>query len=331
MKDYLPKNVLEVYQREFRSLSAVFRNSRRVLLFAHRRPDPDTIGSTVALKRYLQDSGKIVDIACFDPFPAYAKTLFQERFLHPTKIDFSLYDVFVGCDSVERGFHEVQDRIHPEKQVVVILDHHHDVRLSGDIVINDDDHFSSTAEILYTFFRFEGVRISHRLATPLLFGIAGDTGNFQHRCTSSQTLQAVSELLKAGAPLKEITKVVASNKNVALLHLWGKALEKARFHAQTGMIYAALSEEDLKEYRDILSSEDIKKVSSFLATVPYARFSLFAFQEDPETIRCSLRSEKEGIDVSHIAQSFGGGGHALAAGFIVKGRIVPTPEGWTVQ
>jgi len=32
----------------------------------------------------------------------------------------------------------------------------------------------------------------------------------------------------------------------------------------------------------------------------------------------SLRSDEQGIDVSKVAEKFGGGGHPRAAGFIVK-------------
>jgi len=48
-------------------------------------------------------------------------------------------------------------------------------------------------------------------------------------------------------------------------------------------------------------------------------------------VKGSLRSEEyKGVDVSKIAAQFGGGGHKLASGFEVKGKIVETEEGWEI-
>ena len=50
------------------------------------------------------------------------------------------------------------------------------------------------------------------------------------------------------------------------------------------------------------------------------------FKENPEGLmRCSMRS-KGAIDVSQIAQSFGGGGHKTAAGFKCRSSMEETKE-----
>ena len=46
-------------------------------------------------------------------------------------------------------------------------------------------------------------------------------------------------------------------------------------------------------------------------------------KEEPDKVSVNLRSRNQ-IDVSSIAQHFGGGGHARAAGFKVTGKSVQT-------
>ena len=48
------------------------------------------------------------------------------------------------------------------------------------------------------------------------------------------------------------------------------------------------------------------------------------------TIKGSLRTTYDDVDVAKLAQSWGGGGHKKAAGFTVKGRMVYNEGKWTV-
>ena len=54
-------------------------------------------------------------------------------------------------------------------------------------------------------------------------------------------------------------------------------------------------------------------------------------EEADGEIKCSLRTTKDNIDVSKLAKRFGGGGHAGAAGFSLRGRLIRTENGWTVE
>jgi nanoRNase/pAp phosphatase (c-di-AMP/oligoRNAs hydrolase) len=48
-------------------------------------------------------------------------------------------------------------------------------------------------------------------------------------------------------------------------------------------------------------------------------------------VKGSLRSEEyKDVDVSIIASEFGGGGHKLASGFEMKGKIVEVENGWRI-
>lgn len=321
---------MQDFSSEFRNLGYVIRNAKTILLFAHTRPDPDTVGANIALREYIRSLGKRVDIACFDRLPIFAARLFPGIvFRDPTEIDFSLYDAVIASDSVDRGFHLVREKI-PEQTVIALIDHHPNIQVQGDIRIIDTG-FSSSAEIIFSFFQSQEIDLTPKTATPLLMGLLEDTGNLQHSCTTPATFSAASALIQKGAQLQKITEGIFSNNEITTLKLWGKALARARINPNNGMIYSAITEDDIRELGDP-STENLRIASTMLNAVPDTRFSLLLYQIDPHTVRGSFRSEphKE-VDVSEIARTLGGGGHALAGGFEIKGRIVEMADGWEIR
>lgn len=318
---------MKLFASEFQTLSYIIEKSPSFLLFAHSRPDVDTIGATLALSWFLEERGKAVSIACFDPFPPHLSTLLPGTFLHPDQIDITGFGVVIACDSVDRGF----DRIVPhlaESQATVTIDHHPDIAIQSDLAIIDTQA-SSTCEILFAYFERMGVSLSKRIATALLAGIIFDTGNLQHACTTPRVMDIASALMKQGAPLDKIVDTIFTNKSVSALRLWGRAFERSVLNEKTGMLITAITKKDIEECA--ASSEDVYNVASILSTVPEAKCAMVLSECDRMIVRASLRSmERHNVDVSKIAHHFGGGGHRLASGFELSGEIRQTSAGWMV-
>lgn len=318
---------MQKFSQEFNTLNYVIKESDQILLFAHSRPDGDTVGSNLALKEYIKNLGKIADIACYDPFPEYLRTMSEENFIHPDNLEIEKYNLIIACDSVERGFQKIASRF-KDNQVIALLDHHPDITLQKDInVINAS--YSSVCEIVYDFFTFNKLEITRPIANFLMLGLLGDTGSFQHSNTTPKVMEIASNLLKRGANISKIIETAYANKDISTLRLWGKAFEKAKINPENGMIISVLTQKDLDECH--AGSEDIAQVASILNTVPGTKFSLILSERGDGNVKGSLRSEEyKGVDVSEIAARFGGGGHKLASGFEIKGKIQETKEGWEI-
>lgn len=315
------------FKEEFNTLSYIISKSNKILLYAHSGPDGDTAGSVLALKQHLELNGKIADIACIDPLPIFLETLTDKIFHSPEKLDLETYDAAIGCDSVERGFQNIIGQL-GKKTVTVIIDHHPDITLKGDVVIIDSKR-SSTCEIIYEYLLSQNALISKSVATYLMIGILSDTGNFQHANTSSRVMEISSDLMKRGASVSKIIEATFANKKLSTLKLWGRAFEKAKINPTNGLITTVLTKADIEQCS--ASTDDIGQVASILNTVPGTKFSLVLSERDDNTIKGSLRSEEyKGVDVSEIAHLFGGGGHKLASGFEIKGKIIETKTGWEI-
>lgn len=164
----------------------------------------------------------------------------------------------------------------------------------------------------------------------MLLGILFDTGMFKHANTTPKVMKIASDLMKKGVNLPKIAETVFANKKFCTLKLWGRALEKARINQLNGMISSVVTIKDIDECQ--AGIEDIARISEILNTVPGTKFSLVLSEREGGFIKGSLRSEEDrGVDVSQIAAQFGGGGHKLASGFEIKGRIVESSDGWKIE
>lgn len=316
------------FSQEFHTLNYAIKEADNILLFAHSGPDGDTIGSVLALKEYAQSLGKNVDIACFNPMPIYLAPFSDQLFINPDNLDLAKYKLIIACDSVERGFNKILPLINTD-QITAIIDHHPDITITGDISIIDPS-YSSVCEIVYDFFIFNALEITREISTFLMLGILGDTGILQHSNTTSNVLGIISDLMKKGAPMAKIINASFNNKKISTLKLWGRAFERARINEKTGMIASVLTKKDLEESG--ATTDDIAQVASILNTVPGTKFSLILSERGDGIVKGSFRSEKyKGVNVSELAAQFGGGGHELASGFEIKGRIVETENGWMVE
>lgn len=315
------------YPQQFNTLNFVIKESQDILLFAHSRPDSDTVGSVLALHEYIKSLGKNVDIACTDPYPTYLENLAPNYFNFPSTLNLKKYNLVIATDSVERGFQKIINEF-SERQVIVLLDHHPDITIKGDINIIDPN-YSSVCEIIYDFLEFNKIKLTRNISTFLLLGILGDTGIFQHSNTTAHVMEIASNLMKNGAPITKIINIAFSNKNISTLKLWGRAFEKAKINPENGMIVSVLTQKEMDDCG--ATSDDIAQVSGILNTVPGTKFALILSERNDGIIKGSLRSEEyKGVDVSRIAAMFGGGGHKLASGFEIRGKIVETENGWQI-
>jgi bifunctional oligoribonuclease and PAP phosphatase NrnA len=321
------------FAKEFTQIKNELEKAKNILLVAHQRPDGDTIGSVFVLEEFLKkELGKKTDVACLDPFPLYLQDIFVgKNFVDSSKIDLSQYDLLIGCDAVERGFEKiVGEKI--KNQKIILIDHHPHLsmkKLVPDIVVSDEN-YSAVCEILYDFFDFHRIEITGTMATFLLTGILGDTGVFQHANTTPRVMEITADLMRRGAPLSKIIQLSFKSRKLETLKLWGRALERAEMNDKTGFIMSYITKKDLDELG--ATSEDISSVAEILNTVSEAKFSLVLAEREENKIKGSLRSEwYKNVDVSEIARGFRGGGHRLASGFEIIGKLVKNKEGITVE
>ncbi len=322
-------------QENFDKAKQLIDASNNILLTMHERMDGDDGGALLALDSHLKKMGKNVVCAIKKRVPPSLAFLFGSHLI-VDDIEHDNFDLVItfGCSNIERtGSLKIKNLFlsndRNQNLKVINIDHHPDNEMFGDVNVVDS-HKSSVAELVYDFFLYNHWPISKPVAECLLTGIITDTGCFMHSNTQKTTLEAAGNLMKKGALAEKIISHTFRAKNVSTLKAWGKALANLKYDPKTKIIYSLITDQDLNELGQLPQSA-FEGLAETLNTYPEAKFAMF-LRQDGEVIKGSLRTEPfKKTDVSNIAKFFGGGGHKMAAGFSVSGRLVRDEAGkWTV-
>lgn len=316
--------------KQLQKIKDLFAKSEKILILLHLNPDGDTICSSLALAYYLENHGKKVDLAVKEKIPEVFSYLPQ---IGRIKSDFLLgdYDVVVAvdCSDAKRtGFPVRLETICKDRNFINI-DHHTQNNLSKIARFNlVDETAAATAEVIWDYLEFDKAEIDSTLATYILAGIYYDTGGFQHSNVSEKTLHIASKCLRLGGRMGLISGHINISKTSQSLKLWGTALKKMH-SSKNGVVYSILTQKDMLEAG--AKDEDASGVINLINTIDSAKLAILFVEGVDGTIKASLRTESDKIDVASIARIFGGGGHRKAAGFTVEGKISQTKDGWGVS
>ena len=162
------------------------------------------------------------------------------------------------------------------------------------------------------------ININKPIATNLLTGIITDTSSFKNSNTNSQSLEIASKLLDFGADLNLINSSIYNDRSIKRISLEKKILSNFLFDndSKSGFSYCTL-----EDYRNTnTTKEDSEGMANYFLHHKEIMIGIFVREIDKKSWKVSLRSNGY-IDLSKLANMFGGGGHKNAAGFKYSGEI----------
>lgn len=295
-------------------LSEILEGNKTVALGGHIRPDGDCVGSCMGLYLYLIEHFPEICVDVYlepiaDCFEMIHKTeMIKNEVAEPKK-----YDLFIclDCGDVDRlGFSSVlfENAVH-----TACIDHHisnHAFAEKNYIV----PEASSTSELVYNLLDTD--KISKECAEALYMGIAHDTGVFQYSCTAPETMEAAADLLRKGIDGNEIIDKTYYEKSYVQTQILGKALLESFLMLDEKCIVSWISQKDLDFFG--AKPSDLDGIVSVLRETKGTEVAVFLYELEANTYKVSLRSKGK-VNVSQIAQRFGGGGHVRAAGVTMRG------------
>jgi len=305
--------------------------SQRVLLIAHQRPDADALGSVAAFSYWLNKLGKQTWQYCQDQIPPNLLWLnnYQQLETDWAKLLDNNFDLVFILDCGDLKYAAAEDLLKalPNRPFVINIDHHESNRMFGDLNLVDSSAASTTA-IIFELFKIFNLKLDEFLGNALLAGIVNDTYNFTNPNTSQESLQMASELLRAGACLNKVSDAISKTKTVEALKSWGQILSELTYNQDLNLAITVAKPDD----DDSLKTDLTEGVANFLNNLGAVNAVLILQQADPETIKGSLRTNSDLIDVGLLAKILGGGGHRKAAGFKIKGQLIKQANGnWLIQ
>ncbi|MCG8572984.1 MAG: bifunctional oligoribonuclease/PAP phosphatase NrnA [Spirochaetes bacterium] len=291
------------------------KKSRKVIILGHLEPDGDCIGAQLALTLGLKKMGKKVTPVNCGPFFHCSVKKYQSQFDETITDD---YDLAILVDTSS------QDRIGlAEKNLdftkTIIIDHHPTNNSLGVINwINPD--FISSCEMVYLILNKLKLLENHPdICQHLLNGILFDNGYYQHiRINKYFSVLASYHLISFGANPRTSYKEMFINSNINTEHLFAKVISRTKASHSGKVLWTYITEEDkevfaadfdsMKIFKELMNVEDVKI------------FVFFKIDSDNKKVNISFRSTDD-IDISKVAQVFGGGGHKVAAGASAEGEF----------
>ena len=218
--------------------------------------------------------------------------------------------IILECDSIQRT--RLQGL---ESSFLINIDHHISGRPFAHVNWIDPNAVA-TAEMVYRLAREAGVKISPEIATCLYTAVLTDTGSFMFEGTNEHTFELARELVLAGADPAHCARNVYFGHSTAKMRLLGAAL--SNLHREGALAWISVTQEQM--LRCHAKEEDCEGLVNYALSMQGVEVALF-FRELPYSrFRVSLRS-KGRLDVSAVAERFGGGGHQCASGCALDGPL----------
>jgi bifunctional oligoribonuclease and PAP phosphatase NrnA len=297
------------------SIRNQLKQATRVLVISHQRPDGDAIGSLLAMGLALFNAGKIVQMVLKDGIPENFRFLDGGELVDTKpsgKID---YIIVVDSAEIERIDVDLKEYDIPDLNI----DHHKTNTYFAKINLVESGAVATT-EILTKYLPDFGLSITKPVANALLTGIVTDTIGFRTTNITPDIFRMVANLMELGGELTRIYYKTIVEQSLAAARYWGAGLSKIKM--EDGLVWTTLSLNE-RESAGYLARDDADLVK-ILSAIDGAKVSVILTEQVGGYVKISWRlcgSSETELDVSEIAQRFGGGGHKAAAGADVKGEL----------
>jgi phosphoesterase RecJ-like protein len=291
----------------------VISRAPEVALACHINPDGDALGSTLALHHVLRASG-IPSVASFsEPFvvaPHYRELPGLDTLTPPDRFPLEP-DVMLTFDSGSLGRLGDLEGAAKAAGELIVIDHHVSNQRYGTINVIDPDAAASGVLVRRLIDRLQ-LPLTRDAAICLYTALVCDTGRFQYESTTAEVFDLARELAAYDLPIPELSRTLFEEHRFAYLQLLADVLANAVLVADKKFVWTKVTQADLARHG--VTFEEVEGLIDVVRRTREAEVSCVLKEAPDRTWRISLRSLGR-VDVRHIAEARGGGGHRFAAGF----------------
>ncbi|MGK7344485.1 MAG: DHH family phosphoesterase [Candidatus Nitrospinota bacterium M3_3B_026] len=289
------------------------RRGGRLLISTHVNPDGDGLGAVMALKWAVLKLGAEARIVIESAPPAmfdFFENYHWVETLGPETQNLEKFNAVITADSPTLERLGGAAALIADGAAILNIDHHVSNERFG-AVNYIDESASSSAELVYLVIKELGLALEPSAAEYLYAGLITDTGRFRFSNTSPAALRAAAELVEAGARPERISERMYYNNTPETIGALGELLLSVELHLGGRVATCQFGLERVKsESWDRVETEGFVNYPLSIHGVDVA---IMLREVEPGVTRASLRSKTD-FDVNALANVFGGGGHAKAAG-----------------
>lgn len=284
----------------------------KIVIFRHKRPDGDAVGSTKGLREILRLTYPEKEISLINnDFSDYVGFLGDEDEQKPDEYYKDALGIVIDTATVDR----ISNPKYALCKELVKIDHHIEKESYGDYSFVEEER-SSACEIVANFYATfkDELKINKDAATYIYAGMVTDSGRFRFRSVSGETLRLAGMLLDLGVDTDHL-----------YAHLYMKDFHTLKFQAyvykkmkitENGVIYLYVDKAMQKKFG--LTSEEASASVGYMESVKNSLIWIAFIESGDGSIRVRLRSRF--VTVNPVAEKYGGGGHACASGATVYSK-----------
>ena len=303
--------------------------ARRVLqadhlaLFAHTKPDGDSIGSQLAIKRALDERGRRSTIFVSGPIePSLLEIIAGTPYETLDKGDWPPGEPDAALVLDTGAWSQLappEPWLRKHRDRAMLIDHHSRGDDVCDLQVIDPDAPSNTFLVLSLLDAMgcplTGGRAS--VAEALYVGMATDTGWFRYENAQASAFVAAARLLEAGVDKSRLYQLIEETHPVERLALEARGMASLEFAADGAVALMSLSGDDFAETGS--SVQNLTGMVNLPMIARQVRVSILLAEVEQRQTKISFRAKPRlndhlFMDVNQLAQRFGGGGHVLASG-----------------
>src|SRR4051794_17521467 len=293
--------------------AAVIQAAPNVALACHVNPDGDALGSMLALHHVLRANGYDSIASFSEPFvvaPHYRELPGLERLTPPDRFprDPNVMVTFDSGSMSRLGDLEASAKAAGE---LVVIDHHVSNHRYGTINVIDPDAAASGVLVRRVIDAL-GLPLNREAAVCLYAAVVCDTGRFQYESTTSEVFALAGELTCFDVPIARLSRTLFEEHRFAYLQLLADVLARSVLVPEKKFVWTSVSQDDLARHG--VTFEEVEGLIDVVRRTREAEVACVLKEAPDHTWRVSLRSLGD-VDVRHIAEREGGGGHRFAAGF----------------
>ena len=302
-------------------------SASRVVICAHVKPDGDAIGSSLALKHYVERQGGQATVVVPNVFPDFLKWLpgadtilvfTNNKHKEPIKAAIDGANLIVVCDlNQPNRLAGLEQDIVASKAPRILIDHHLDPDKDFCQTIVSHPEMCATAEVLcHLLCEWNGLdSISENEAVCLYTAMMCDTGAFSFNSNRPVIYEYISRLMAKGIDKDQIYRNVFYTASEGRLRLQGYLLYvnmKVLHERHTAIM--TLTNEERRRFK--VKNGDTEGIVNIPLTMLGIKLSVFINEdtEHPGTMKLSLRSVGDFPCDQMASRFFGGGGHKNASG-----------------
>lgn len=305
---------------EAEQIQKIIDSAGKIVIVQADNPDADSLCSALALEHILGDMGKTVTLYCGVDIPSYLMYLEgADRVVTelPHQFDASIV-VDTSSDTLLEQLEKTAQKSWLAAKPSIILDHHAtEPSISFSSVICNQAAVA-TAEVIYELSRQLNWELSLDAKKMLAIAILSDSMGLTSGATSARSIHIIAELVEGGVKLAEIENArrQTMRREAELIHYKGRLLERVEFHSSNRIATVTIPWEEIEKYSPLYNPAMLVLDDMRLAKETQVAIAFKLYKDGKVTgkIRCNYGSAV----ADKLAEHFGGGGHAYAAGFKIK-------------